>query len=573
MPSVCPHCRASLPSPTPPPICPFCHRTILAAVGQAKGSEARVVIRSPDGTSTEAKLGERTRIGRHPVNPIKLADREVSKEHAEISRVGADWWIQDLNSSNGTFVNGRRVTRFKLKDGDEIALGGTVLVFKTSVTAPQAPSGAGVTMIQAVGTHVLASLRAEDPEQSQTGFKPEKDVQDIADLRRDYEKLRIANEFHRQVGLERDLKTVYDKILKVAFDLLSVVDNGVILVRKPDSDEMSIDAVRRRKGGEVLLSQTLIDQVVKTHEGVLTQDAIVDSRFSSAASIVAQGIRSAMAVPLLSKNQLRGVLYVDTRERVGAFTEKDLRVLAGIAAQAAVAIENAELARRIEQEAETRAHLSRFLSPALVEQAQKGQLDLKKGGELREVSVLFADIRGFTSMTEKSEPQEIVTLLNEYFEAMVDEVFEHGGVLDKFIGDCIMAMWGAPVRRDDDAARALRCAVGMQEALRVYNRQRQELGRHPLAMGIGVNTGEAVVGNMGSSKRLEYTCIGDAVNLASRLCSMAKPGQVVISAATLEKGGDGFEVRALPPTKVKGKEHPVPVFEVLGFLPETAVKP
>ncbi len=565
MPTHCPHCRAPLSAFGPLlPVCPSCRGALSVPLSSTlPTSSAWVTVRSPDGSSIDYPLAETTRIGRHPINAIKLSDREISKEHAEIAKVDGEAWVQDLNSSNGTFVNGRRITRYKLKDGDEIAMGGSLLVFHCSRQAT-GPNGAGVTMVQSVAPQVLASVQAEDPRQSQSGFRPEREIKDVADLRRDYEKLRIANEFHRQVGLERDLPTLYDKILKVAFDLLNA-DNGVILLVEPGTERLRPEAVRRRKGGDVMLSQTLLDQVVCTREGVLTQDAIIDSRFSAAASIVAQGIRSAMAVPLLSKGELWGVLYLDTRERAGAFTEKDLRLLSGIAAQAAVAIENVELARRIEQEAETRAHLSRFLSPALVEQAQRGHLDLKKGGELVEVSVLFADIRGFTSMTERAQPQEIVALLNEFFELTVDEVFAHGGVLDKFIGDCLMALWGAPVVRPDDPARAIRAAIDMQQSLVEYNRERAEQGKTQVAMGIGINTGLAVVGNMGSSKRLEYTAIGDSVNLASRLCSLAGEGQIVVSGLTLERGGAGIHARALPEAKVKGKEKPVPVFEVLGL--------
>ncbi|HEY3452358.1 MAG TPA: adenylate/guanylate cyclase domain-containing protein [Myxococcales bacterium] len=568
MPSVCPSCRASLPGPPLPPSCPFCGRAIGGAARGAP-ADAKVVIQAADGTTSEFKLLERTRIGRHPINHLKLADREISKEHAEIARQGEDFWVQDLNSSNGTQVNGRRITRFKLKDGDQVQLGGTTLTFRAG--AGQAGSSPGVTMIQAVAPQVLASVRAEDPRQSQLGFRPEKEINEIADLRRDYEKLRIANEFHRMVGLERDLDVLYTKILEMAFDLLDA-ENGVILLFDPNTQQLTPAPIKRRAEEEVMVSQTLLEQVVKSHEGVLTQDAIVDARFSAAQSIVAQGIRSAMAVPLLSKGELRGILYLDTRKRAGSFQEKDLRILAGVAAQAAVAIENAELARRIEHEAETRAHLSRFLSPALVEQAQNGQLVLTKGGELIEITILFADIRGFTSMTERSKPQEIVQLLNDYFELMVDEVFANGGVLDKFIGDCIMAMWGAPVARPDDATRAIQAACGMIDRAKEFNEERAAKGLNPVHLGIGVNTGLAVVGNMGSTRRLEYTAIGDAVNLGARLCDVAREDQIVISATTLQRGGEEFEVEAMPPAKVKGKQAAIPVFKVLGPVPKTRAR-
>jgi adenylate cyclase len=568
MPTLCPQCHFEL-AGAAVPVCPHCRHQLSSQPplpATPRAPTASLSVRTSAGAFWEVVLDAAIRIGRHPESQLRLTAREVSKEHAAIELAGPDWCLEDLRSSNGTFVNGRRITRLKLKDGDAISIGSTLLTFH-SPASPVAPRGPRVTIVQSFSPHVLASVHAQEP--GQRDFRPEREITDLEQLRRDYEKLRIAMEFHRQVGLERDLGALYDKILQVAFELLKA-DNGVILLCDAESGALKPGAVRRSKGDEVVVSQTLIDQAVKKREGVLTRDAIVDERFSAAASIVAQGIRSAMAVPLLAHGELRGALYLDTREIAGAFTEKDLLLLTGIAAQAGVAIEGSELARRIEQEAETRAQLSRFLSPALVEQAQKGQLELKKGGELCEVTVLFADIRGFTAMTERAQPQEIVTLLNELFELMADEVFENGGVLDKFIGDCIMALWGAPVRRSDDATRALRAAIGMQQRLVGYNRERQAAGKAPVAMGIGVNTGQAVVGNMGSSKRLDYTAIGDAVNLAARLCDLARGCQVVASAATLEKADQSFEAVEMPAAKVKGKRNVVEVFEVLGLSETTS---
>ena len=153
-----------------------------------------------------------------------------------------------------------------------------------------------------------------------------------------------------------------------------------------------------------MLSDTVLKRVPETRQAVLTADAILDSRFSGRESIVAQGIRSAMAVPLLAKGELKGVLFLDTRERTNAFSEKDLKILSGIASQAAIALENADLAQKIETEAVTRAELSRFLSPAVADLVVKGQVELLRQGRLAEVSILFADIRGFTSMAEGESP-------------------------------------------------------------------------------------------------------------------------------------------------------------------------
>ena len=256
-------------------------------------------------------------------------------------------------------------------------------------------------------------------------FRPVDQLNDANALRADYEKLRIAHEFHRQVGLERDQKSLLDKILRASFDLLAA-DHGVLFLVDAKG-ELVPEAVRHRKEQEeeVVVSDTVLKRVLETRQAVLTADAVLDSRFSGSESIVAQGIRSAMAVPLLAKGELKGVLFLDTRERTNAFSEKDLKILSGIASQAAIALENAELARKIETEAVTRAELSRFLSPAVADMVVRGQVELLRMGRLAEVSVLFADIRGFTTMAEGESPQETVTILNTFFTAMADVVFRH----------------------------------------------------------------------------------------------------------------------------------------------------
>jgi adenylate cyclase len=202
-----------------------------------------------------------------------------------------------------------------------------------------------------------------------------------------------------------------------------------------------------------------------------------------------------------------------------------------------------------------------------VEQAARGSIELSKGGALTEITILFSDIRGFTSMSEKMPAQEVVRMLNDYFELMVDIVFEHGGILDKFIGDAIMALWGAPVRRSDDATRAVQAAVSMQQKIVEFNADRIAQGKEPLKAGIGVHTGTVVVGNMGSSKALSYTAIGDGVNLASRLCGLAGADMVVISEESAARAGkEKFRLEAMPPAKVKNREQPVQIFKVLEAL-------
>jgi len=514
-----------------------------------------------DGKPSEFALGPKTTLGRHPANTIRLADREVSKDHAVIERMGPDFLLKDLGSSNGTFVNGRRVQELKLREGDEISLGGSRLVFHQG-GGDAAMNAPGVTVMNTAVPAILASI-SQQVEAAE--FRPGEQISDLAALRQDYDKLRIAHEFHRQIGLERDRASLFDKILKLAFQLLAA-DHGVLFLVN-EAGELEPSAVRHRKeeDEEVILSDTLLRRVAETRQAVLTADAIIDSRFSGSESIVAQGIRSAMAVPLLAEGQLKGLLFLDSRERTHAFSEKDLRILSAVASQAAIALQNAELARTIEVEAITRAELSRFLSPKVAEMVVSGKVELLRQGRLAEVTVLFADIRGFTSISEKRDPQETVSMLNRFFTAMAAVVFRHEGNLDKFIGDCVMAVWGPPSAHPDDPARAMRAALEMQRAVDRINEEREAQGDPPIAVGIGINTGQAVVGYMGSSDRHEFTAIGDSVNVASRLCGVAKGGEVIAAEQTVKRAGHGFHSEALPATQLKGKEKGTAAFRILGI--------
>jgi adenylate cyclase len=524
----------------------------------------RLAGRFADGKVGEFPLSELTSLGRHPNNTLRLVDREVSKEHCVIEKVGGTFVLRDLNSSNGTFVNGRKVRELRLRDGDEISLGNSRLVFH-GIAADQGRTpvaSAGVTVVASAAS--MPAFLATVAQTESAEFRPAEKLRDMETLRQDYEKLRIANEFHRLVGMERDLRSLLDKILGVAFELLAA-DNAVIFLNSPDG--LRPEAVKRRKDQavEVTVSDTVLKRVVESRSAVLTADAILDSRFSSSESIVAQGIRSAMAVPLLTKGNLKGVLFCDTRERTNAFSEKDLKVLSGIASQAAIALENVELATKIEQEAITRAELSRFLAPAVADAVVQGKVELLRVGRLAEVSVIFADIRGFTTMAEAESPQETVAMLNTFFTAMAQCIFRHEGNLDKFIGDCVMATWGPPISHPDDAGRALRCALDMLFEINEMNAQRQADGKQPIEVGIGVNTGQAVVGYIGSNERHEFTAIGDSVNTASRLCGLAKGGEVLASDGTIKRAGKGFVVEPVSVLQVKGKEKGVPSFRVVDY--------
>ncbi len=543
--------------PTPP-------RTRLPGPA-SRSPPPRLILKGLAGDLTEYPLSDVNNVlGRSTSASVRLADREVSRKHSQIDHEDEDYILRDLGSSNGTFLNGKRIFGpSKLKDGDEVVIGTSKMEFRVAAGGGKAKNAEIVHSKDGDGELEGVVARVE----AKANFAPVEQVHDINQLKRDYERLRVGHEFSNYVRLERDLNELLARILQIAFDLIPC-DNGVILLRDATSRELVIQAMRQRKPGQgkVLVSDTLLSQVQATREGVLTSDAIADERFQSSHSIIALGVRSAMAVPLLntSGDEVKGIMFLDSRERIAAFTTKDLEVLSAIAAQASVALENSEYARALEHEATQRAQLSRFLSPALVEQAARGSIELSKGGALTELTILFSDIRGFTSMSEKMPAQEVVQMMNDYFEEMVDILFEHHGILDKFIGDAIMGLWGAPVKRPDDATQAVRAAVKMQKAAQRFSAERVRQGKPPLKVGIGIHTGHVVVGNMGSSKALSYTAIGDGVNLASRLCGVAREDMIVISEECAQKAGkDKFVLEALPPAKVKNREQPVEIYRVL----------
>lgn len=510
----------------------------------------------------EFELGQLNTLGRHPDNSIQILDRIISKEHAQILR-GSDgrFLLRDLGSLNGTYVAGSRVSEVLLKHGDELVLGSTHLTFVEQTEAEEslhrvtiAPSA-----VESIVRHKVDAAQSRD-------FLPEKQIDDVEQLRRDYEKLRIAHELGRAIVGVLELTELLPRILDKAFDLLPA-SRGVILLYDQEG-RLTPRYVKHRSGrdeDQIVLSKAILAEVEQQKRAVLSSDATMDSRFSGSHSIIMQGIRSTMCVPLLHGDELLGIMHMDSQIAAGAFTEKDLQIFTGIAAQAAVAIQNARLAKKIEDETKTRAQFQRLLSPNLVEQLVAGKLHLEKGGELREVTILISDIRGFTSMSEKKDPAEIVQMLNEYFELMVDVLFRADGTLDKYVGDEIMALFGAPVAMDEAPLHAVRCAVEMQRALREFNRTRVAEGLEPITIGIGINTGRVITGAIGSSRTLQYTAIGDAVNTASRLCSVAKAGEIILSESTRRAVADRVELVQLPPVRLKGKEQEQQIYGVAGI--------
>jgi len=407
---------------------------------------------------------------------------------------------------------------------------------------------------RAIGTQIAAV---------QKGFLPFDQIsQNPQQLAADYERLRLSHELSREIALERDLPRLLDKILLTIFKFIRA-DRGAIFLMTPQG-ELVPAATRRRDGADqpIPVSSTILNHVIKERATVLTHDAAMDFAASKGKSMILNRISSAIVAPLLHNDEILGVLWLDS-ESLAQFQQKDMEIATAIAAQAAMFIEINILGKKIEQEIVNRERFSRLLSPNVAERVLSGELEVKKGGQLvTECTVFNSDIRGFTGMSEGAPPESIVEMLNEYFELMVETLFKYEGTLDKFMGDGIMALWGAPVAHADDAVLSVACALEQLAVLESFNDSRQARNLPKLAIGIGIHTGPVVAGYIGSSKALSYTVIGDTANTSARLCGVAQAGQLLVSEQTLARLNGRFAVKELAPAQLKGKEKPFRIFNI-----------
>lgn len=252
----------------------------------------------------------------------------------------------------------------------------------------------------------------------------------------------------------------------------------------------------------------------------------------------------------------------DFSTRVSIHTRDELAMVGRAMSQAAADLQQSE--QRIRKELEIRADLGRYLPAELVDKIIKREQDMALGGERREITVMFADLVAFTPLSEKLPPEQVVQILNELFTIVTEIVFRHGGTVDKFIGDCVMALWGAPTAQPDHAARALEAAEEIISWLEVGNASWEAKYGVSVRIAIGINSGEAVVGNVGSESRMEYTAIGTTVNVAARLEAIARPQQILISETTARLAGEGFQLAPAGERTMAGLSEPLHLYEVIG---------
>ena len=568
-------------------------------------------ITEPDGRSWEKTLvpGVSLSIGRATENDVVLNDRRVSRKHAHIAADAVGFKIVDGYFENGelkrsvnhVFVNGSPMLEKPLSQGDTVVIGETRLEFfqRKEVEAnviSVAPSLGNTPIMAAAAARgtpmvpVPKGIDFDDNPLGQTQMQMSANeiigrqshvslesafatAEEVKDLRRKAKTLELLYEMSKSLGTVFDHQALFDKATDLIFRG-SPADRVVALLADETLDGRILDyslnpiSVKTRDEkiealtSSLTISRTITQKVMREKIALLSQDATTDEQFLGAESIVSQGVRSTICAPLITESNVHGVIYADRLDPFAAFSPDHLELISAVAAQTAVTVETVKAHKRLAREEVARANYSRFMPEYVVKQLLDNPSSFKLGGINQKITVLFADIRGFTSISEKEKPEKVVGLLNKFFSAMTDIIFENGGTLDKYIGDGLMALFGAPTASEEDALNSVKAAVTMQKKLAEINPEFRAEGLPEISMGIGLHTGVATIGYIGSDRRSEYTAIGDTVNIASRLQSNASGGEILMSDITAEACGNRIPFTEREPLTVKNRTQPINVLEV-----------
>jgi adenylate cyclase len=521
-------------------------------------------------------------IGRAPDNVIVIDDPRASRYHSHIKSAdngtfsivdGAVINGQLRRSANKVFVNGEPHYERLLKNGDRITIGASTLRFEqtaeertTEVRYDDKPLGHTQLLISA--NDVVSTVVHSRSEMAASAARDKV----LEALQRKANILSAMYELSKTLGSVFDLTAIFDKATDIIFRSTPADRVVALLANNGGSDTADVNltpiATRARDeklqahANKLTIGRTITRKVMRDRVALLSQDAASDEEFAGVDSIVSQGVRSTICAPLVAESRVHGALYADRLDPFAAFKPDDLELISAVAAQTAIAVENARAHERLAREEVARANYSRFLPEYVVTQMLVNPESFKLGGVNQTITVLFADIRGFTRISEHAPPERIVGLLNRYFSAMTDIIFAHGGTLDKYLGDGLMALFGAPAATPEDASNALNAAVAMQRRIMGINLELAGEGFPELGVGMGLHTGEATVGYIGSERRSEYTAIGDTVNTASRLESNARGGEILLTDATAQAAHKRYKLKPREPITVKNREQPVKLWEV-----------
>ena len=486
-----------------------------------------LIVEDPNGTRRVVPVEKPIiRLGRSAENEIVLTDPEmlVSRQHASLEFDESGASIRDAGSVNGTYVNDQRVTGLvRLQKYDIIKIGGHTIEFRQD-TGGKLPwtvetGGEDLDAVSNTGSFMVSQIGSKSLQRSQI------------------EKLEMLYDVGIALARAQTATEVIERAVHLLFKVSGVQRATLWLWKANENcfDETPIRSVAPHsimRGAfdpqNVALSTTVLNHVRNQNRALLIRD-VKSSQFSGSDSLMRAGIQAALCAPLNSQGSFLGVLYADNVEKADAFSPEEFRAFAIIASQTGLALAIASAREELTRKQAEHAALRCYLPPQVVDLIAASGGSLTLGGTVQPVTVLFADIRGFTQLSERMDAREVVNLLNEFFSIMTQEIFRAGGTLDKFMGDAVMALFGAPLPHPRSPTQALVAAVRMQQQMTKLNAERTQRGETPLAIGIGLHHGPAVVGNIGSAERMQYTAIGDTVNVAARLVGRAEPGQILIS--------------------------------------------
>jgi adenylate cyclase len=458
----------------------------------------RLVIKRQKGKQAAFNLAEQeTLIGRNDpsngvFNDVNLADSTVSRHHARIFMENNAYFIEDLGSANGTVVNNQAISKANLVNGDRIAIGNNILVFECQESVTVNPLDFVIT---------------------------EKHLNHHKTLDSNYIILQRLSEM---LTSETSPPNFFQAVIDLVMESISSARGMLMLI---DAQGKAWHTVTR--GKDVFFSEEVVRQVVSDRKSLL-----VGCDHDVSQTMIMRGARSAICAPLLKEKEVLGVIYLED-PLPGRFEDGDLILLTLFANQVAAGIEKVDLNEKLHRESTIRTNLERFLCPRVVELITRDCIDtgdILLKSERVNATVLFSDIQGFTHLSEKLDPQQVADLLTTYFTLMSEIIFAAEGTLDKFMGDGLVAIFGAPFPYPDHPLRAVRAGLEMLAL------QQQFVAKLPknkqFAIRIGINTGEIVAGYMGSPQRMEYTAIGAVVNIANRLQSLAEPGTIYLGRET-----------------------------------------
>lgn len=366
----------------------------------------------------------------------------------------------------------------------------------------------------------------------------------------------------------------FDRISRLARRALNVTVAYVALI---DGERQWFKSICGVEADSVPRRASMCSHTIHAGEPIFCPDTLQEGRFADNPNVInPPHIRLYMGFPLKTPEGLAVGTFccmgteprelssqeIDTFLDLAQWAQNEINLIDVLHLQKSLHEANEQLEKR---NGFIRNVLGRFLTDQVAEQLLEHPEGLRLGGELRDVSVLMSDLRGFTPMSERSTPEQVVGLLNRYLECMTEVIDRHGGTIDEFIGDAILVIFGAPLGCADHARRATACALEMQLAMEQFNAESRERGMTELQMGIAVNTGTVVVGNIGSVRRMKYGVVGSPVNLCARIQAFSLGGQVLVSHSTLTELGAGARVDGHLRVKVKGVDEPVCIYEVGGL--------